>query len=550
MITKMELQMKKTGSCAPLDLPGEFRYDPSISCVYIERGPLASSILRALDKLTDLVDRAHVSFPQARFVILSESSLGPADLSYLVIQDTNKEVVQTRLKSLSANLSLPTCICIKQAAHEAHQAYLMAPQLENAYVELELKESELGLSAVLKETELLALDLFKDLGQKEIKLQWDLRPFRLDNADKTCGAALTQRDVKTHSEAHGEACGETRSEAHNETYIETHDACSQLVAHCYNKGFIERRLYWHDYEDKHLTSYELCAQALIYALRSYAEAHSLKQFFVGLSGGMDSALVLALACAALGSDKIRAFMMPGPYSSELSYELAFQQVSSLGVSYERLDLEPSFKPLKSLLNVEDDSLAEQNLQARLRALYLMTRSNQSEASLVLNTGNKSEAALGYSTLYGDTIGALAPLADVYKTQVYPLAAALSSLMARAMIPEGIVTRAPSAELAKEQEDEKSLGISYESFDKLLESYLKLCFEFSKVQNPQEKVKAHTAIKEFLASTSKEERAFIKRFYAYRYKREQEPFGPTVSDTALAELEAVKHPLSFPASDLL
>ena len=546
MITKMELQMKEAGYCAPLDLPGEFRYDPSIPCVYIERGPLASSILRALDKLKNLVDRACASFPQARFVILSESSLGPADLSSLLTQDANKEVVQARLKSLGANLSLPTCICIKQAAHEGHQAYLMAPQLDNAYVELELRENELGLSAVLKETELVTLDLFKDLGQKEIKLQWDLRPFRLDNADKTCGAALTQRDVETHCKAHGE----THCEAWGETYNETHDASSQLVAHCYNKGFIERRLYWHDYEDKHLTSYELCAQALVYALRSYAETHSLKQFFVGLSGGMDSALVLALACAALGSDKIRAFMMPGPYSSELSYELAFQQVSSLGVSYERLDLEPSFKLLKSLLKVEDDSLAEQNLQARLRALYLMTRSNQSEASLVLNTGNKSEAALGYSTLYGDTIGALAPLADVYKTQVYPLAAALSSLMARAMIPEGIVTRAPSAELAKEQEDEKSLGISYENFDKLLESYLKLCFEFSKVQNPQEKVKAHTAIKEFLASTSKEERAFIKRFYAYRYKREQEPFGPTVSDTALAELELVKHPLSFPVSDLL
>lgn len=537
MITKMELQMKEAGYCAPLDLPGEFRYDPSISCVYIERGPLASSILRALDKLADLVDRAHVSFPQARFVILSESSLGPADLSSLLTQDAKKEAVQTRLKSLSTDLSLPTCICIKQAAHEAHQAYLIASQLENAYVELQLRKNELGLSAALKETELLALDLFKDLEQKEIELQWDLRPFRLDNTGKTRGAALTQRHIKTNNEA--------RSETHNET----HSACSQLVAHCYNKGFIERRLYWHDYEDKHLTSYELCAQALVYALRSYAETHALKQFFVGLSGGMDSALVLALACAALGSDKIRAFMMPGPYSSELSYELAFQQVSSLGVSYERLDLEPSFKLLKSFLNVEDDSLAEQNLQARLRALYLMTRSNQSEASLVLNTGNKSEAALGYSTLYGDTIGALAPLADVYKTQVYPLAAALSSLMARPMIPEGIVTRAPSAELAKEQEDEKSLGISYENFDKLLESYLKLCFKFSIVQNPQEKAKVHTAINEFLASASKEERAFIKRFYAYRYKREQEPFGPTVSDTALAELEAVKHPLSFPASDL-
>ncbi len=213
-------------------------------------------------------------------------------------------------------------------------------------------------------------------------------------------------------------------------------------------------------------------QILEVGTRDYLAKTGFSQAVLGLSGGIDSAVVAALAAEALGPEKVLAVLMPSPYSSRHSVEDALELAENLGIDYRTVGIEEPFETFINLLNEKKGprmDLAEENLQARLRGLILMQVSNR-EGYLALVTGNKSELAVGYSTLYGDMAGGLAMLADVRKMMVYELADHINKLHGKAVIPERIITKAPSAELRPDQKDEDSLP-PYRILDPILELYL-------------------------------------------------------------------------------
>ncbi|MGH8272394.1 MAG: NAD+ synthase [Gammaproteobacteria bacterium] len=195
--------------------------------------------------------------------------------------------------------------------------------------------------------------------------------------------------------------------------------------------------------------------ALTLGIRDYASKNGFKGALVGLSGGVDSALTLALAVDALGAPQVAAVLMPSRYTSELSQELAKEQVRRLGVKAHTVSIEQPYQAftsaLKDVFAGLDPDVTEENIQARCRGVILMAISNKS-GKLVLATGNKSEYATGYATLYGDMAGGFAPLKDVSKTLVYRLARYRNRLGDAAPIPERVLTREPSAELAPDQKD--------------------------------------------------------------------------------------------------
>ncbi len=212
-------------------------------------------------------------------------------------------------------------------------------------------------------------------------------------------------------------------------------------------------------------------QGLVTALRDYVQKNGFPGVVMGLSGGIDSALVLALAVDALGRHRVRTFMLPSPYTSAMSLADAEAMATELGVAHHSIALAPLMKAVtKTLMPWFDGApgaLTAQNIQARLRALLLMGLSNQHNL-LLLATGNKSEAAVGYATLYGDMAGGFAPLKDVTKAWVYRLARYRNTL--GRIIPERILTRPPSAELAYGQTDQDALP-PYETLDAIIESYV-------------------------------------------------------------------------------
>ncbi len=212
-------------------------------------------------------------------------------------------------------------------------------------------------------------------------------------------------------------------------------------------------------------------RALVLAIRDYARKNGFAGALLGLSGGIDSALTLALAVDALGAAQVEAVMMPSRYTSAMSQEDAAALAQSLGVAYHVVSIEPAFAAFRDMLTpLLDGRLAgtpEENIQARARGVVLMGISNAS-GKLLLSTGNKSEMAVGYTTLYGDMAGGFAPLKDVPKTLVYRLAAQRN---ARApVIPRRILSRPPSAELRPGQRDEDSLP-PYPILDAILEAYI-------------------------------------------------------------------------------
>lgn len=215
----------------------------------------------------------------------------------------------------------------------------------------------------------------------------------------------------------------------------------------------------------------LIYQALVLGVKDYVSKNGFKRAVIGLSGGIDSALTLAIAVDALGKDAVNAIFMPSAYTSQLSYDAVQQQSKQLGVDCRIIDINPlmqSFKPtVESSLQQKLSAISDQNLQARIRGTLLMTISNQTN-SLVLTTGNKSEMAVGYCTLYGDMVGAFAVLKDVYKTLVYRLANYRNQLSAA--IPQMVIDRPPSAELAPGQLDQDSLP-PYDILDQILEQYI-------------------------------------------------------------------------------
>jgi NAD+ synthase (glutamine-hydrolysing) len=212
-------------------------------------------------------------------------------------------------------------------------------------------------------------------------------------------------------------------------------------------------------------------EGLVLGLKDYVEKNNFKSVLIGLSGGIDSALVATLAADAIGADRVYGVAMPSKYSSEHSLTDAKQLAENIGLNYRIIEITPMVANL--LENLRLDGLAEENLQARVRGITLMGLSNQ-EGHLVLATGNKSELAVGYSTLYGDAVGGFAPIKDLYKTQVWHLATwrnELAILQGQTPpIPVNSITKEPSAELAPNQKDSDSLP-PYEVLDKILNIYI-------------------------------------------------------------------------------
>ena len=212
-------------------------------------------------------------------------------------------------------------------------------------------------------------------------------------------------------------------------------------------------------------------EGLVLGLKDYVEKNNFKSVLIGLSGGIDSALVATLAADAIGADRVYGVAMPSKYSSEHSLIDAKQLAENIGLNYRIIEITPMVANL--LENLRLDGLAEENLQARVRGITLMGLSNQ-EGHLVLATGNKSELAVGYSTLYGDAVGGFAPIKDLYKTQVWHLATwrnELAILQGQTPpIPVNSITKEPSAELAPNQKDSDSLP-PYEVLDKILNIYI-------------------------------------------------------------------------------
>jgi len=219
------------------------------------------------------------------------------------------------------------------------------------------------------------------------------------------------------------------------------------------------------------TDVEAVHRALVLGIRDYAHKNGFDSALLGLSGGIDSAVVAALACEALGSKNVLAVMMPSPYSSPGSIEDSVSLSRQLGMPTVTHPITDLFESLSKELHLTaptrgGESLAAENLQSRLRGNILMTISNK-ENRLLLSTGNKSELALGYCTLYGDTNGGLAVLGDVLKTEVYQLARHFNR--ASEIIPQTVIDKRPSAELAPEQFDDQSLP-SYDIIDPILQLY--------------------------------------------------------------------------------
>jgi NAD+ synthase (glutamine-hydrolysing) len=217
--------------------------------------------------------------------------------------------------------------------------------------------------------------------------------------------------------------------------------------------------------------------ALVLGLRDYIGKNGFPGVILGLSGGIDSALVLALAVDALGKDRVRSVMMPSPYTADISWIDASDMAARLGVRYDEISIVPEFQAFKKSLAREFLGLAEdtteENIQARVRGTLLMALSNKF-GSIVLTTGNKSEMATGYCTLYGDMAGGFAVIKDLAKTTVFRLARWRNAndpyATGNAPIPERIISRAPSAELRADQKDQDSLP-AYEVLDAILELYM-------------------------------------------------------------------------------
>jgi NAD+ synthase (glutamine-hydrolysing) len=213
-------------------------------------------------------------------------------------------------------------------------------------------------------------------------------------------------------------------------------------------------------------------QTLVLGLRDYVRKTGFKKVVLGLSGGIDSAVVAALAAAALGPENVFGIMMPSPNSSEHSFNDAVSLAENLKILYRVAPIEKPFQAYLTLLNEEQETiqdLAEENLQARVRGNIVMHYSNR-EGYLPLATGNKSELAVGYCTLYGDMSGGLAVIADLPKMMVYELAEHINMMQGKEIIPQNTIAKAPSAELRSNQKDEDSLP-PYNILDPILQLYI-------------------------------------------------------------------------------
>ncbi len=260
-------------------------------------------------------------------------------------------------------------------------------------------------------------------------------------------------------------------------------------------------------------------QALVVGLRDYVNHSGFSGIIVGLSGGIDSALTLCIAVDALGADKVYAVMMPYEYTSQISLEDAQAQARRLNVSYTVCPIFDAVEGIRHtlapLFNKSPADTTEENIQARARGVVLMALSNKF-GHLVITTGNKSELAVGYSTLYGDMAGGFDVLKDVYKSQVYKLASYRNRLEDTPVIPERVITRPPSAELRPDQKDQDSLP-DYDVLDGILMSYIDEDMGYQEIID-----KGFDA--EMVAKV-------IKMVDNSEYKRLQSPIGTKISHKA-------------------
>jgi NAD+ synthase (glutamine-hydrolysing) len=257
--------------------------------------------------------------------------------------------------------------------------------------------------------------------------------------------------------------------------------------------------------------------ALVLGVRDYVTKHRFPGIVLGLSGGIDSALTLAIAVDALGADRVHAVMMPSRYTSQMSLDDAAQQARTLGVGYDVISIEGMFEAslgaLQEVFAGRAPDTTEENIQARCRGLLLMAISNKT-GRMVLTTGNKSEMAVGYATLYGDMAGGFAPIKDCSKMLVYRLARYRNSI-AQA-IPPRVIERAPSAELRHEQKDSDSLP-PYEVLDAILELFIEDDLSVDEI-----------SARGFDRATVGRVLEMVKR---NEYKRRQAPPGVRISDRA-------------------
>jgi NAD+ synthase (glutamine-hydrolysing) len=252
----------------------------------------------------------------------------------------------------------------------------------------------------------------------------------------------------------------------------------------------------------------LIYKALVMGLRDYFTKTGLTKSIIGLSGGIDSALCLCLAAEALGNKNVRALLMPSRYSSDHSVNDAVALSKTLGVHYDIINIEKPFTAFEEVLapafNGFNPDVTEENIQARIRAVLLMAISNK-HGCILLNTSNKSEASVGYGTLYGDMSGGLSVIGDIYKTDVYRLAHYINRN--KEIIPENIIKKLPSAELRPGQFDTDSLP-DYEVLDSILYQYIEL-------QKPAEHIIRDGADKDIVLKV-------IRMINFNEYKRYQAP----------------------------
>ena len=262
-------------------------------------------------------------------------------------------------------------------------------------------------------------------------------------------------------------------------------------------------------------------QALVMSTRDYVQRSGFPGVILGLSGGIDSALTLAIAVDAIGADKVQAVMMPYTYTSQISVEDAAAQAKNMGITFGIAEINPIVNSFMQTLypffgNAPADA-TEENLQARTRGTLLMGLSNKF-GNLVLSTGNKSELSVGYCTLYGDMVGGFAVLKDVYKTIVFELAKYRNSISETPVIPERVITRPPSAELRPDQTDQDSLP-AYDVLDAILYAYIE-----------EDMSQDDIIAKGFDADVVKK---VIRLVDFNEYKRRQGSIGPRISSRAFS-----------------
>lgn len=261
-------------------------------------------------------------------------------------------------------------------------------------------------------------------------------------------------------------------------------------------------------------------QALKLSIKDYVAKNNFATVLIGLSGGIDSALTLAIATDALGPHKVKTIMMPSCYTSQVSLISAKKLAHNMGVSHSHIDIWPIYQKIVDTLKNEfadqKEDTTEENIQARIRGMLLMALSNRTK-SLVLATGNKSEMAVGYCTLYGDMVGGFAPLKDISKTLVYELANWRNSK--EKIIPLEIIKRAPSAELKPNQTDQDNLP-NYEVLDAIMTYYMEY----------------HASIKDIIAKgfLASDVKKVITLLIKNEYKRQQGSIGPCMTTYAFGK----------------